>query len=77
MAWMSIQAPGSSATASCANCQHTDCTENRRMAAEPCVRCGKVIGFDAKFVEAQHGGLAHFACEIKASVGCVTAGGAR
>jgi hypothetical protein len=67
MAWMSIQAPGSSVTAPCANCAHTDCAESRRMAAETCVRCDKVIGFDAKFVEARSGGLAHFVCEIKAS----------
>lgn len=66
MAWFSIRAPGSSVTAPCANCQHTDCAQNRTIAASSCEHCGKVIGYDVKVVEPRGGGLAHFVCELKA-----------
>ena len=46
----------------CKSCEHTDCAESRAMAAAPCSRCGRPIGYDTQFFS----GPTHRACELAA-----------
>lgn len=43
-------------------CQHPDCAETRRMAADACGICGKPIGYDTRFYDRKLNGLAHAEC---------------
>ena len=47
-------------------CNHTDCAETRRMAAESCAVCGKTIGYETRFYETPNRPhrptLSHAAC---------------
>lgn len=66
MAWTIIPEPDSSPTAPCAQCQHVDCAESRRIAESTCPGCHKVLGYERQITAHDPGVWWHFACLLEA-----------
>ena len=66
MASGTLPAPGAQYGPCLEPCGHVDCAESRRMAAEACVFCGKVIGYDTPLYNMSPG-LAHALCAEQAA----------
>lgn len=66
MAASVLPKPGSSASAPCKRCEHTDCRATRAMAQTACRLCDKPIGYETRFNSGWSGNLAHEACLLDA-----------
>lgn len=61
MAASRLPSPGSEFGPCLDECQHRDCAETRKMAAEVCHYCGETIGYERGFFKTDEG-LVHSAC---------------